>query len=208
MTSASNFFVDGPNVDGVLGCILGRCPLPRERPRWDEIKRHLSRSFSFTGRPTFVLDQRHFTPQVYPFHRFLRSAGFECRPVDKVGRYPGNDDPVDEFILDRLLDAANAPEADRIQVALCGHDHIYAPFLAAIMASGGRVVICGFREELSPALLDLEGCKCEIFDLEHDLGGFTNPLPRPYRPVCRFAVSLSPSHSQIQRNITNESGKL
>lgn len=183
MSSASNFFVDGPNVDGVLGCILGRRPSSGERPRWDEIKYRLSRMCPFTGRPTFVVEKLHFTDRVFLFYRFLRSAGFDFQAVDKIGQYPGNDDPVDEYILDRLVEAANAPEPDCSQIGLCAHDHIYAPFLAKIIAAGGRVVICGFREELSPALLGLESGKCEILDLEHDLGGFTQPLPRPYRPI-------------------------
>jgi len=108
---------------------------------------------------------------------------------------------IGRALLDRLVEAANSPEGDSIQVALIAHDHIYAPFLESIVAVGGRVVICGFREELSPALLGLEGSRCEILDLEHDLGGFTFPLPRPYRPVCKFDDQWPRSPSQIQRSI-------
>ncbi len=188
MASASNCFIDGANLDGVLGCIIGRRPSSRERPRWDAIKYHLSRSFPFVGRPSFVLDRRHVTDRVFPLLRFLRHTGIQCQVADKVGGYPGNDDPVDEFILDRLVDAANASKREGTQVALMSHDHIYAPFLDAIVNAGGRVVICGFREELSPNLLRLEGENCEILDLEHDLAGFTFPLPRPYRPVHSFGA--------------------
>ncbi len=182
MVLASNCFFDAPNLDGVLGCIIGRRPSSHERPRWDVIKYHLSRSFSFVGRPNFVLNRRHVTDRVFPLLRFLRDVGIQCQLADKVGGYPPNDDPVDEFILDRLADVKEASKHGEVEVAVMSHDHIYAPILKSIADAGGRVVICGFREELSPALLSLEGRNCEILYLEHDLGGFTFPLPRPYRP--------------------------
>src|SRR5687768_6136596 len=98
----SRVFVDGHNIDGVLGEILGGRPEWHQRPRWDRVKDHLCRHLPFDGKPCFVMDRRHFTDKVYPLHRALRRMGYDLQLADKVGKYAGNDDPVDEFILDQL----------------------------------------------------------------------------------------------------------
>jgi hypothetical protein len=44
------------------------------------------------------------------------------------------------------------------------------------------VLIVGFREELSPPLLELEEHGAQILDLEYDLGAFDVRLGRPFGP--------------------------
>lgn len=183
-TVQSSVFVDGPNIDGVLGQILRCCPKSHQRPRWNRVKDYLGRILPFSGKPCFVTDKRYFTDKVSPLYRALHSMGYDVRTVDKVGGYIDNDDPVDEFILDQLhaiLDRVR--DGAELNVAVVSHDHIYASVLKEISEAGGRIVIVGFREWLHPDLLSLEGENCEIHDLEHDVCAFNSPLhKRPYRP--------------------------
>jgi uncharacterized protein len=179
----SRIFVDSHNIDGVLRQVLGHCPESHQRPRWDRVKDHLCSVLPFEGKPNFVIDRDQFKDKVFPRHRALRQMGYEVQVVEKVGQYADNDDPVDEFILDQLHAIRDLiRRGESIRVAVVSHDHIYADVLKEIMDAGGEVVVVGFREELHPDLLGLEGDLCEIHDLEHDVGAFNYRLPRPYRP--------------------------
>src|SRR5688572_1865644 len=94
--------VDGHNIDGVLGEILGHRPKPNERPRWDRVKDYVSREIVSHGEPWFVVDEHRVWDGAFPFYRSLRTMRWHIEPASKVGGYPGNDDPVDELILDKL----------------------------------------------------------------------------------------------------------
>jgi uncharacterized protein len=181
-SGCARILVDGPNIDGVLGTVLGRRPRPQERPRWDRVKAYLDLLF----RPAvpnrlFVVDRARIGDGAFGFIRALRSIGWRVLPATLVGRYPGNDDPVDESILDHLHDMSESPRlAAQSRIALLSHDHIFAEPLADIGGLGARVVVVGFREEFHPSYLELERQgKCELHDLEFDAGAFNVRLPRP-----------------------------
>src|SRR5438876_808579 len=107
--------VDGHNIDGVLGLLLARRPQPNERPQWDRVKEYLRRQFEPTADLLFVIDQSLVRDAAFGFYRALRALKWQVKPVSQVGRYPGNDDPVDEFILDQLHDALTLIESGQRQ---------------------------------------------------------------------------------------------
>ncbi|MBU0718669.1 MAG: NYN domain-containing protein [Planctomycetes bacterium] len=184
-------YVDGPNIDQVLGrCVLGHRPSSEERPRWDRVHDECLAWFG-AERPCFVLNGNRFTTSsVFGFRRALRSIGFDVQcprsaaddPVDEA------DDPVDEFVLQEIQDSLHAVRSGRVpRVILFSHDHGYASALHDVLQGNGAVTIVGFREELAPALLALESEGADVLDLEYDLAAFDIDLGRPYRPGERAA---------------------
>ena len=173
MSARSHLFVDGPNIDGVLGSILRRKPRDRERPRWDTVRDF----FDITERPVFPLigplDDRR-----YAFYRTLRDLGFSVPVVKKTDVLPGNDDATDCSIINSVKCIIRGG-CDDLEVTLVGHDHGYAPTLCEILRRGGDVNIACFREELSPDLLELQYLGARIVDLELDVCAFSYQLPRP-----------------------------
>jgi uncharacterized protein len=180
----SHSFVDSHNIDGVLAQVIGRRPKPEERPRWNRVKEYLTRHLGVTDKPCFVVDRGRFTDGFFPLYRALKGMGFDVPVVDKIGDHVGNDDPVDEFILDQLQVILQlVRDGEKHPIVLLSHDHIYAPSLQGILNAGGRVFIMGFREWLHPNLLRLEKAGAETVDLEHHVGAFLHRLPRPYCPI-------------------------
>lgn len=175
--SPSHLFVDGPNVDMVLGqCILKRRPLSHERPRWDRVAEYALRKLGCCN-PTFVLNGDKFArnPKLYPLFRALRMMNYrvEC-PRDST---IDNSDPVDVYIIRKLLAAIRLRSP--YTVSIISHDHAYAPALSQILMSGGGVNLIGFPEEMSPQLHGLSDIGAEIIDLEWNIGAFNTNLPRP-----------------------------
>jgi uncharacterized protein len=120
---AAQCFIDGPNIDAVLGlCILRRQPRPEERPRWERVHGAVTKWYG-VDQPVFVLNGNRFDSSgIFAFRRTLRSLGYqvEC-PRSAQG------DPVDDLILDRLHDALSRDIVP--DVVLLAHDHGYAPLL-------------------------------------------------------------------------------
>ncbi|MGH7140227.1 MAG: hypothetical protein ACREHD_31195 [Pirellulales bacterium] len=178
-TATLSSFVDGPNIDGVLGEILGHMPESNERPRWDRVKRFLPSA----RKPVFAMNGENFTKKAYPFFRAMRCMGYDFKAVPPTECSSENEDPVDNFIADGLRDGVREQVAGRPQhVTLVSHDHFHAPILAQLVNAGGSVALIGFPEWIAPDLLALEGDRCEVLDLERDIGAFSYRLPRPYLP--------------------------
>lgn len=180
-TSYARLFVDGPNMDMVLGSnILGRRPWPEERPRWNRVA-DFARGKLQVAKPTFVLNGNQFangSTGLLAFRLALRDhMGYDVSCPCGDGT-----DPVDQYILQQLKTIARSEEP--CSVAVMTHDHGYAPDLRKIMALGATVWVIGFPEEMSPQLLALRSRGAIILDLEHDLSAFDIPLPRPYLNSC------------------------
>ncbi|MEZ6070931.1 MAG: hypothetical protein R3C10_11815 [Pirellulales bacterium] len=174
-TIQSHVFIDGPNIDMVLGKdVLGRFPRRFERPRWDRV-----RDFCHTelgcARPTFVLNGNRFSlgnPELLGFRRVLREFGYEVQCPRR-----GDEDPVDEYIKERVQTIAKTSPG--CEVAVMSHDNGYAAELKSILSWGGKVSVIGFPEEMSPRLVRLREYGANIIDLEHHVGGFDIRLGRP-----------------------------
>ena len=172
----SHVFVDGPNIDMILGQdVLGRIPRPPERPRWERVSVYCRTELGCV-RPTFVLNGDRFAlggERVFAFRRALRFMGYnvEC-PLGTLS------DPVDAFIQQQLRTIARFHRP--CSVAILSHDHGYAPDLSAILMLGGSVAVIGFPEEMHPQLLQLAEQGAIIVDLERDIGAFNLKLPRPH----------------------------
>jgi len=125
----------------------------------------------------------HFTEKAYPFFRAMTYMGYDFKAVPPTGRSIANEDPVDNYIKDRLDAALIKQAAGRPQhITLLSHDHFHAATLAQIVDAGGSIALIGFPEWLAPDLLALEGDRCEVLDLERDVGAFSYRLARPYLP--------------------------
>jgi uncharacterized protein len=169
-------FVDGPNIDMVLGdSIIRRKPSPHERPRWERVRQYCVDEFRCTRRE-FVLNGNRFdNDAAFKFYRKLHELGWSpaCPKHDA-------EDPVDWYIRRQLR--KHAASRSRSAVVLIAHDHGYAKYLEAILDYGGAVVVIGFREWLAPELSDLQQVGAEFLDLEYDLGAFNVASRRQYHP--------------------------
>ncbi len=184
-------FVDGPNIDCVLGkCILQRQPESLERPRWNRVLLECVEWFG-VAKPCFVLNPIRFADQpdrVSPFYRFLISTGWEVPTLERFRKPTEGVDPVDELIKDNIRNALPMIRAGGVSgVVLFSHDHGYEPVLHDVLEAGGTVAIIGFREWLHPALVELEASGAQLLDLEHDLQAFEVRLPRLFCPRGRVA---------------------
>jgi uncharacterized protein len=163
--------VDGENIDATLGgSLLGRRPLPEERPRWDRVREYARAVWDQPVRGLFFLNASGQIPMA--FVQALTALDF--RPVLLSG--PSDVKVVDVAIL-RTLEAL--AERGRGDVLLASHDGDFAPAVAALIeAPDRRVGVIGFRELVSSALADLTTAGLELYDLEDDVGAFTVALPR------------------------------
>src|SRR5262245_44207508 len=118
--SHTRVFIDGLNIDGVLGRILDRIPLPNERPRWRRVHAFCGAELR-CAHPTFVLNGNRFTTGnrgLLALYRVLKSLGYDvqcpCEP---------SSDPDDEYIKQGIRTEArfNRPPS----VAVFSHDGGY-----------------------------------------------------------------------------------
>lgn len=176
----SQLFIDGPNIDANLGMhVLGHKPGPAERPRWERFLA-VARLRLGVKEPYFVLNGDRFCDRVAPFYRALKSIGFRVsvpRSDEGVGALH---DPVDCYILERLVVCRDAVSAGGLSgVVLVSHDGGYAPALQHILTAGGAVYIVGFREWIAPELIALRARGARILDLERNFDCFDCRLDRP-----------------------------
>jgi uncharacterized protein len=171
-------FVDGPNIDMVLGDILGRQPRAEDRPRWDRVLKFCRTSLRCNV-CEFVFNGNKFDgSSCFALYRALHGMGWSAKcPRDATT------DPVDGYICHRVHFYEQF--RDGVHIVLLSHDHGYAPYLRNIMKCGGHVTIIGFREWLAPALLALESAGAEFLDLEYDVRAFLLSLNRPWSPPGR-----------------------
>ncbi len=178
-------FIDGPNIDGVLGwSVLERRPCPEDRPRWERVLRFLRREglLAPASKPCFVVNRDRFCrSSQLAFGRVLQDFGYEvCAAHSSDGV---ESDPVDGFILQQLeRQFAASCSGLNDPIVLFSHDHGFADVLARIRATGRRVAIFGFTEWFAQPLYDLQEIGCEIFDLEFDVPAFDIRLPRTFAP--------------------------
>lgn len=176
-----HLFVDCPNVTSILGLwVLCHKPGRSEWPRWDRILGNARLRFG-VARQTIVLNGDRFDHHVAGFYRAMRSLGYDVEaPRATEWCEAGRGDPVDHYIQAQLKKCPDLVAAGELTgVMLVAHDHGYADWLRAILDRGGDVVVAGFLEWMSPALVTLTSQGTQLVDIERDLGGFDTRLHRP-----------------------------
>jgi len=158
--------VDGENIDGVLGGILGRKPEPGQRPRWQQLVDFAERRWDQPVRGLFFINATRGLH--VPFVQALLAIGY--RPIPLAGR---PDEKVVDIGIQRTLDAILGRPGD---VLLASHDADFVGAMSSLAADGRRVGVVGFSELVSQALREVPGL--EVFDLESDAGAFEVRLPR------------------------------
>ncbi|MBD8868812.1 NYN domain-containing protein [Nocardioides donggukensis] len=170
MTSRRTFvLVDGENIDTTLGnSLLGRRPLPEERPRWERLTAYVESTW---GQPVTGLFFLNASSGHLPSSFVSALLAMDYRPVPLSG---GDDEKVVDVGIQRTLEALSAGHEDA-DVVLCSHDGDFAPYLEPLIASGRRVALAALREYSSGLLTALD---MPVFDLEDDVAAFNVPLPR------------------------------
>ena len=162
--------VDGENLDATLGVsILGRRPVPGERPRWDRVRDFAANVWDQPVRGLFFLNATSGQLPI-PFVQALIALGY--RPIPLSGA-PG--EKVVDIGIQRTLEAL-APRRD--DVMLASHDGDFVPQMEALLDGGRRVGLLAFNEFLSSGLRALTATGLQIFDLEDQVRCFDQPLPR------------------------------
>jgi uncharacterized protein len=160
--------VDGENIDATLGTsILGRRPRPEERPRWERVLRFAERAYGQPVRGLFFLAVTTELPMA--FVQALLAIGF--RPVALTGE---PQQKVVDIGVQRTLTAIRQRDAD---VLLVSNDGDFVEAVRALL-DGRRVGVVGFTEFRNHGFVELAEEGLEAFDLEHDVGAFTERLPR------------------------------
>lgn len=173
-TQAANptayLLVDGENIDATLGTsILGRRPMPDERPRWDRLLAFTRDKWGGTTRGLFFLNASNGMP--LSFIQALKSMGY--LPVPLSG--PPEDKVVD-IAIQRTLQALVGRPGD---VMLVSHDGDFLDDIGALLGDDDRQVgVMAFAEFRNGGFHALEARGLQAYDLEHDVHAFTSPLPR------------------------------
>lgn len=164
-TGRTYLLVDGENIDGALGGILGHKPEPGQRPRWQNLLDFAERRWDQPVRGLFFINATRGLH--LPFVQALLAIGY--RPIPLAGR---SDEKVVDIGIQRTLEELGHRDAD---VVLVSHDGDFAPHLQALQAPGRRLGVVALREFVSTQLTALD---VELFDLEDDVKAFNVPLPR------------------------------
>lgn len=162
---------DAPNLDMSLTQILGRQPMPTERPRFDAIGRWLlRRSATPDGAEAclFTNVPEGGAARMSGWVKTLRSYGYAVFAKPKTA-----DSDVDEDMLAHI--DRRVGEGLRQLVVASGDGRNFKQPLEALAGGGMSVTVLGYAEEssyaLSSALLD-------FVDLEDVDEAFLAPLPR------------------------------
>lgn len=168
--------IDGENIDATLGqSILGRRPLPEERPRWDRLLQFVDDQWQQTARGLFFLNASTHLPM--SFVQALLALGYKPVPVSG-----GADEKVVDIAIQRTLAALKERSDD---VVLVSHDRDFVSEVGALAGPDRRVGVVAFSEFRSSELTALPGV--EFFDLEYDAHAFDAPLPRVrVIPIAEF----------------------
>ncbi len=160
--------VDGENIDATLGnSLLGRRPLPEERPRWERVTAYAERLWEQPVTGLFFLNASNGQ---LPSTFVQALLAMDYRPIPLAGR---SDEKVVDIGIQRTLDALAAhPEAD---VLLCTHDADFADHVERLVGGDRKLGLIALHEYASTAFTTLE---IPIHDLEDDVGAFKVPLPR------------------------------
>lgn len=168
MTERSSWvLVDGENIDATLGgSILGRRPLPEERPRWDRLLSFVEHRWDQPAKGLFFLNASTHLPM--SFVQALLALGYQ--PVPLSGP---SDEKIVDIAIQRTLRALAAHADD---VVLVSHDRDFADDLEALADGERRLGVVAFHEFRSSEFTGIPGL--EFFDLEYDADAFDVSLPR------------------------------
>ncbi|MEV7428392.1 NYN domain-containing protein [Nocardioides sp. NPDC092400] len=162
--------VDGENIDATLGnSLLGRRPLPEERPRWERVTAYAEQLW---GQPVTGLFFLNASSGQLPSSFVQALLAMDYRPVPLAGR---TDEKVVDIGIQRTLDALLQRADD---VLLVSHDADFAEHLNRLLDESAykrRVGLVALREYAS-AQFDTLGIR--VHDLEDDVRAFNVPLPR------------------------------
>jgi uncharacterized protein len=158
--------VDGENIDGALGGILGHKPDPGQRPRWQQLVEFAERRWQRPVRALFFINATRGLHA--PFVQAL--IAMDYRPIPLAGRA---DEKVVDIGIQRTLDALRDRPGN---VLLASHDGDFVPHMTALVGDGRRIGVVAFSELVSQALREVPSL--EIFDLESDADVFDVDLPR------------------------------
>ena len=161
--------VDGENIDATLGgSILGRRPMPAERPRWERLLQFVDEQWDCDAKGLFFLAVNAELPM--SFVQALTAIGY--RPVPLSGEAG---EKVVDIAIQRTLEELSAREAD---VVLVSNDGDFVPQVTSLLDGDRRVGLIGFNEFRNHNFTPLVGRGLETFDLEYDVRAFQNRLPR------------------------------
>ena len=162
--------VDGENIDATLGAsVLGRRPNPEERPRWEKVRDFAGDVWAQPVKGLFFLNA---SSGHLPMSFVQALLAMEYRPIPLAGA-PG--EKVVDIGIQRTLDALGSRPGD---VLLASHDGDFLPQVSRLVGEGRRVGMLGFREFMNAGFSALAGDGLQFFDLEDQIGAFTNMLPR------------------------------
>ncbi|WP_101523868.1 NYN domain-containing protein [Nocardioides houyundeii] len=159
--------VDGENIDATLGnSLLGRRPLPEERPRWERVTDYAENLWDQPVTGLFFLNASGGgLPQTF----IQALLAMRYRPIPLSG---GPDEKVVDIGIQRTLDALLGRDDD---VLLVSHDADFADHLAPLIDGDRRVGVVALREYASNRFDELD---LSFHDLEDDVAAFNVPLPR------------------------------
>jgi putative heme uptake system protein len=161
--------VDGENIDATLGnSILGRRPMPEERPRWDRLLTFAKDTWGQESRGLFFLNATSGMPM--SFVQALRALGYT--PVPLAG---SADEKVVDIAIQRTLEALGDRADD---VMLVSHDGDFLDQVRPLLDGSRRVGLIAFSEFRNAGFASLVADGMEFYDLEHDTRVFNTSLPR------------------------------
>jgi uncharacterized protein len=160
--------VDGENIEATLGnSLLGRRPLPEERPRWERVTAYAQRIWDQPVTGLFFLNASNGQ---LPSSFVQALLAMDYRPIPLAGR---SDEKVVDIGIQRTLDALAAH--DDADLLLCTHDADFVEHVERLMDGRRKVGLVALREYASTAF---DAIDLPVHDLEDDVGAFKVPLPR------------------------------
>ena len=162
--------IDGENLDATLGSsVLGRRPLPDERPRWDRVLDFARRTW---GGPVKALFFINASGGDLPMSFLQALVAMGLRPVPLSGSPHVK---VVDVGIQRTLTAIAGGDG---HVLLGSHDGDFLPHVEALLGGDRKVGLLAFRELANAGYAALAPAGLEIFDLEDDVRCFNHLLPR------------------------------
>ena len=161
--------VDGENIDATLGnSILGRRPVPEERPRWDRLLTFARETWGQEAHGLFFLNASTGLPM--SFVQALRALGYTPVPLSGTA-----EQSVVDMAIQRTLEALAERDDD---VMLVSHDGDFLESVQPLLDGERRVGLIAFEEFRNSGFHGLIARGVEFFDLEHDVKAFNATLPR------------------------------
>jgi hypothetical protein len=160
--------MDAPNIRCVLATELGRAPYG---------DRDLDLKWLRTWHKRVLLIRKcHFVVRPDPVRRRIglrdavRRGSWRWVRCERA-RYGYNDDPVDDYIIHRLVELTEQFDTHQQNtISIISHDGGYAPYIERFVEAGGYVAILGILERMSKRLLEFaDRERVVLFDLNEDV---------------------------------------